>query len=322
MTLETIEQVAWKYALQNAVFFQGTATSKAVLGKVIADLRDQGIPPKDIIPVVNTVVQQVNTLTLTQQQDKLRSLAPELLQKEKQQRDFSLPKLPFAEEGKVVTRFPPEPNGFLHIGHAKAALIDVEYARMYNGTFILRFDDTNPEHAQPEFYEAQKEDITWLGIKWDKEYCTSDHLETHYQLAEQLIEQGHAYLCKCPPETIKHGRFHSKTCACHQIGPSSTLEHWREMVNGGEDGGILRLVGDMQSVNTAMRDPTLFRIIDVEHPKQGTKYRMWPTYDFAGAVEDSISGVTHPFRTKEYELRDPVYFHILNLLHLRKPHLM
>jgi glutamyl-tRNA synthetase len=172
------------------------------------------------------------------------------------------------------------------------------------------------------FYDAQKEDLQWLGISWDKEYCTSAHLPTHYKLAEQLIEQGDAYLCRCTADDIKHGRYHAKACSCRDKSKGSMIDTWDEFINGGEEGGILRLKGDMQSVNTAMRDPTLFRVIDAEHPLEGTKYRVWPTYDFAGAVEDSISGVTHPFRTKEYELRDAVYFHLLSLLKLRKPHLM
>jgi len=228
-----------------------------------------------------------------------------------------------AEDGKVVTRFPPEPNGYLHIGHAKAAIIDSEYARIYNGKFILRFDDTNPENALLEFYDAQKEDLRWLGVSWDFEYHTSDHIETHYKLAEQLIRQGDAYLCKCTPETIREGRFNAKTCSCQadRTGPGA-LDLWKEILASPEVKYILRLRGEMGSDNTAMRDPTLFRVIETPHPLTGDKYHVWPTYDFAGAVEDSISGVTHPFRTKEYELRDPVYFRILSLLNLRAPHLM
>jgi glutamyl-tRNA synthetase len=305
------------------MLFNGKANEKAVVGKVIAALKKDGVTPAEIIPVVSQIVAQVNAMSVNDQITELTTLAPELLQKEKKERDFSLPPLPFAEKGKVVTRFPPEPNGYLHIGHAKAAIIDSEYARLYDGKFILRFDDTNPENALHEFYDAQKEDLRWLGVQWDSEYHTSDHLPTHYKLAEQLISQNDAYICQCASEVIREGRFHGKPCACREkfTGPVG-LDLWKQMLASRESSWILRLRGEMTSENTAMRDPTLFRVIDTKHPLTGDAYHVWPTYDFAGAVEDSISGVTHPFRTKEYELRDEVYFRILSLLNLRAPHLM
>jgi len=323
MSAQKIQREARKYALQNAVMFNGKANEKAVAGKVIASLKKDGVTPAEVILVVSQIVAQVNAMSANDQLTELTTLAPELLQREKKEKDFSLPQLPFAEKGKVVTRFPPEPNGYLHIGHAKAAIIDSEYARLYDGKFILRFDDTNPENALQEFYDAQKEDLRWLGIEWDAEYHTSDNLQTHYRLAEQLIRQQDAYICKCAPEIIREGRFHGTSCACRvQYTGAAGLDLWKEMLTSREMTCILRLHGEMNSENTAMRDPTLFRVIDTRHPLTGDAYHVWPTYDFAGAVEDSISGVTHPFRTKEYELRDQVYFRILSLLKLRAPHLM
>ncbi|HDS59262.1 MAG TPA: glutamate--tRNA ligase, partial [Thermoplasmatales archaeon] len=227
--------------------------------------------------------------------------------------------LPHAQMGAVVTRFPPEPNGYLHIGHAKAAVVDSEYARRYEGRFILRFDDTNPAAEKAEFYEAQREDLRWLGVEWDHEYRTSDNLEKHYQLAERLIESGDAYVCTCSSESMKENRRLRRPCACRD---SMTSDRWKDFFTMDEGSAVLRLRADPGSDNTAMRDPTLFRIIDHPHPVHGTCYRVWPTYDFTGAVEDSLSGVTHPFRTKEYELRDEVYFYVLERLGLRKPHLM
>jgi glutamyl-tRNA synthetase len=322
MSNEKIQKTARIYALQNAVQFNGRANPKAVIGKVIAVLQKEGFFPKDIIPIVNKVTSEVNKLSLDDQKNELEQIAPELLIKEKKERDFSLPELPKAEKGKVVTRFPPEPNGYLHIGHAKAAIVDYEYARLYDGKFILRFDDTNPENAHLEFYDAQKDDLLWLGIEWNEEYNTSDNIEKHYKLAEQLIKQEHAYVCTCESSYIKECRFNGKECDCRCIEPGESLDIWKEMISSSVDGTILRLKGDMTCDNTAMRDPTLFRIIKKEHPLQGDKYHVWPTYDFTGAVEDSMSGVTHPFRTKEYELRDEVYFKLLDLLGIRKPHLM
>ena len=322
MSSGRIQQTALKYALQNAVQFNGKANLKAVVGKVIAALKKEDVSVKDIFSMVDSVVNQVNNLSLDDQISELKKIAPELLLKEKKIRDFSFPELPDAKKGKVVTRFPPEPNGYLHIGHAKAVIVDYEYANMYDGKFILRFDDTNPENAQLEFYSSQKEDLQWLGIEWDEEYNTSDHLEKHYELAEQLIKQGDAYICKCSADAIKNGRFKGMECQCRDISIEEHLDEWKKMLHSSVEGRILRLKGDMSCANTAMRDPTLFRVIDKTHPLQGDKYRVWPTYDFAGAVEDSLSGVTHPFRTKEYELRDECYFKLLELLNLRKPHLM
>jgi glutamyl-tRNA synthetase len=322
MSKEKIQKTARIYALQNAVQFDGKANPKAVIGKVIAVLQKEGFSPKELIPIINKVTLEVNKLSLENQKNELEKLAPDLLIKEKKERDFSLPELPSAEMGKVVTRFPPEPNGYLHIGHAKAAIVDFEYAKMYDGKFILRFDDTNPENAHLEFYDAQKDDLLWLGIEWDEEYNTSDNIEKHYKLAEQLIKQGHAYVCTCDSSYIKECRFNGKECDCRCIDTGESLDVWKEMISSSVDGAILRMMGDMICDNTAMRDPTLFRIIEKEHPLQGDKYRVWPTYDFTGAVEDSISGVTHPFRTKEYELRDECYFKLLDLLGIRKPYLM
>jgi glutamyl-tRNA synthetase len=316
----SVSEEARKFALQNAVQFDGKANEKAVVGKVIAAFKGTAVSPKEIMPVVLRVVAEVNGLSLEDQRAELTRLAPELLHREKKEREFVLPALPSAVKGAVVTRFPPEPNGFLHIGHAKAAVIDSEYARMYDGKFILRFDDTNPENEQREFYEAQKEDLRWLNVSWDEEYHTSDHLLIHYKLARQLISQGDAYMCTCVSEVIRDNRFKGMVCSCRSRKDSMAL--FEGLLDGSVSNGILRLKGDMTSVNTAMRDPTLFRVITSSHPLVGTTYRVWPTYDFAGAVEDSISGVTHPFRTKEYELRDEVYFYILEKLKLRQPHLM
>jgi glutamyl-tRNA synthetase len=322
MIQDDIIQTARKYALQNAVQFNGAAQLKAVIGKVIGLFQKQGVNPKDIIIVVTRVVDEVNLLSIEDQKQMLQDLAPEMLEKKKKLRDVSLPDLPNAIDGKVVTRFPPEPNGYLHIGHAKAAIVDHEYARKYNGKFILRFDDTNPENDFREFYDVQKEDLRWLGIRWDEEYNTSDHLLIHYELAAKLINQQGAYVCECSPDEVKKGRFAQSTCLCRTKDTTHHMELWERMLKGSISNCVLRLKADMQSENTAMRDPTLFRIITTPHPLKGDRFHVWPTYDFAGAVEDSISGVTHPFRTKEYELRDECYFFLLDKLGLRKPHLI
>ncbi|MFO8132969.1 MAG: glutamate--tRNA ligase [Thermoplasmatota archaeon] len=310
---DDITTLARKHALLNAAEFDGEAQVKAVIGKVMAAV---DADPKEVIPVVRQAVAAVNELSLEEQQ---AEIAEHDYQRREAEREEGLPELPHAVQGEVVTRFPPEPNGYLHIGHAKAAIVDHEYARRYNGTFILRFDDTNPASESMEYYEAQREGLRWLGIEWDREYRTSDNLPRHYELAEQLIGQGDAYLCTCPPDTVKDNRRAGRACACLD---SMTMDKWHDFFDMEAGSAVLRLAGDMQSDNTAMRDPTLFRIIDEPHPVHGTSYRVWPTYDFTGAIEDSLSGVTHPFRTKEYELRDEVYFYLLERLGLRKPHLM
>ena len=322
MLTHEIKETARIYALHNAIQFDGIANAKSVIGKVIGVLQKKGFLPRDIIPIVNSVVEEVNKIPLKKQISELEKIAPELLKKEKKERDFSLPKLPNAEKGKGVTRFPPEPNGYLHIGHAKAAIVDYEYAKKYDGKFILRFDDTNPENIHLEFYDSQKKDLKWLGLEWNIEYCTSSNIDKHYRLAEKLIDQGNAYICDCLPDIIKKGRFQGKKCSCRENSPEKNINLWNDLLSSSIKDMVLRLKGDMTSKNTAMRDPTLFRIIDKPHPITGDKYCVWPTYDFAGAVEDSISGVTHPFRTKEYELRDECYYYILELLGLRKPHLL
>jgi glutamyl-tRNA synthetase len=233
-----------------------------------------------------------------------------------------LPELQMTGTG-VVTRFPPEPNGYPHIGHAKAVIIDDEYARMYNGKLILRFDDTNPMNEKLEYYEAIKNDLEWLGIKPDIIKNTSDDILILHEYGKKLTRNGDAYVCTCDSNKIHKLRMQQLECSCRVNIDNSinNLERLDKIFDGTyhQNEAIIRFKGNMQDKNTVMRDPTLFRIIEAPHPLLGDKVQIWPTYDFAAPVEDSLDGVSHALRTKEYELRNTLYVSILDRLKLRRP---
>lgn len=308
------------FALLNASEHDGKTRNDAIMSKVMGSRPELRQKIKEIIPIISEVVNEVNTLTISAQKSDLENNFPELLVTKPKQERTGLPPLKGAENGKVITRFPPEPNGYPHIGHAKAAIIDEEYARMYGGKLILRFDDTNPENERLEYYAAIKVGLDWLGIKYHVVKNTSDDIELIYEKAQAMLESGNAYVCTCEKETISKNRREMLSCKCRSGDLSQNMKRWNNMFEKYKQGeAIVRLRGDMSSQNTVMRDPTLLRIIDEPHPLHKDKYRVWPNYDFAVAIEDSIDGITHAFRTKEYELRNELYYAILDKLKMRKP---
>jgi glutamyl-tRNA synthetase len=310
-------------ALKNSVEHDGKAQTDAVIAKFVGSKPELRSQIKSLISEIKVVVQQINSLSLADQKSLLEELAPGKVTAKKQVAPHQLPPLEGAVHGKVVTRFPPEPNGYPHIGHAKAAIIDEEYARMYGGILILRFDDTNPLKEKLEYYNAIAEGLEWLGIKPDITKNTSDDIDLLHSYGRKLIKLGGAYVCTCSQEVIHDLRAKGIACECRR-DPTTALEKSGKFFDGSyeQNEAIMRFKGDMSDQNTAMRDPTLFRIIECEHPKLGNSVRVWPTYDFAAPIEDSIDGVTHALRTKEYELRNALYFAILDRLGLRKPYLI
>lgn len=322
---EDVKKEIRKFALQNAVEHEGKTNEKIVLGKIIGSRADLRKNVKEVAKECSIIVANVNSISLDDQKKEIKSNFPELLTLAKKniEERQGLPPLDDAIQGKVVTRFPPEPNGYPHIGHAKAAIINEEYAKMYGGKTILRMDDTNPENERLEFYAAIKVGLEWLGIKFHKIKNTSDDLEIIYQKGKEIISSNKAYVCTCKRELIGKNRSEMKSCKCSQLDKSKNEERWEKLFDEYSQGeAIVRFRGNMKSQNTVMRDPFLFRILDDHHPLLEKKYRVWPSYDFAVAIEDSLDGVTHAFRSKEYELRNELYYAILDALNMRKPKIL
>jgi len=310
-------------ALLNASEHDGKTRNDSIISKVIGTKPELRSRIKDVIPLISETVIDVNKLSVEVQRKELESKYAELLIVKPKQERIGLPPLEGAEQGKVITRFPPEPNGYPHIGHAKASIIDEEYAKMYGGKLILRFDDTNPEKERLEYYAAIKVGLDWLGVKYDLIKNTSDDMEIIYKKAKELIEAGHAYVCTCDKETISKNRREMVSCKCRSGDLEQNNTRWNKMFDKFKPGeAIVRFRGDMSSENTVMRDPTLLRIIDELHPIHKNKYRVWPNYDFAVSIEDSIDGITHAFRTKEYELRTELYYTLLDKMGMRKPKML
>ena len=308
-----------KHALRNRKDF-GSTNPKSIIGKVIADFPNAKKDMKLTMEEAAKICEEVNVLP-EEELDKALS-GYTFADKKKEEKRLILEN---AEEGKVVTRFPPEPSGYPHIGHAKAAFLDSECAKNYKGKMLLRFDDTNPEKEKPEYTDAIKEGLEWLGIKWSEEPTyTSDNLDKFYKYAGQLIDADKAYVCTCSGEEISNNRKIQQECGCRKLPIPKQKARWKKMLDGGYGAGeaILRYKGDISSQNTAMRDPSLFRIILFAHYRQGEQFRVWPSYDLAAPIMDSLEGVTHAMRTKEYELRRPLYFAILKDLKLREPELI
>jgi glutamyl-tRNA synthetase len=313
-------------ALQNALKHEGKSKADAVIGKIAASSEEYRSNLKNIVPAIKETVTEINSLSLDDQKLLLMQVGSLVLPQQSESLQAHvvpttlLPKLENAIQGKVITRFPPEPNGYPHIGHAKAAIIDEYYARKYDGKLILRFDDTNPLNEKLEYYEAFILALEWLNIRPDIIKNTSDDIELLYDYGKKLVLNGHAYVCTCSQHKIHDLRSRGIECDCRKgsnLSAYSIDKFFEGRFNQNE--AVIRFKGSMAGYNTAMRDPTLFRIIRGLHPKLGNKYHIWPTYDFAAPIEDSLDGVSHAFRTKEYELRNALYFAILERLGLRKP---
>jgi len=319
---EEIRKEIRKIALQNAFEHEGKTQDKIVLAKILGTKPEFRSKVKEIALDIAEIVFAVNQISFEEQRKEIEENFPEILiPKEKIEEREGLPPLKGAEQGKVITRFPPEPNGYPHIGHAKAAIINAEYAKMYGGKFILRMDDTNPEAERMEYHAAIKVGLDWLGIKFDVIKNTSDDMELFYKKGIELINSGKAYICTCKRDDISNNRKERKACKCSKGDIKQNIQGWEKMFDKYKSGdAIVRFRGDMKADNAVMRDPVLFRIIDEKHYTLGNKYRVWPSYDFAVAIEDSNDGVTHAFRSKEFELRKELIDAILDALNMRKPY--
>ncbi|MFB6244771.1 MAG: glutamate--tRNA ligase [Candidatus Nanohaloarchaea archaeon] len=295
-----LEETARKFALKNAVEHDGEANAGSVIGQVI---NDAGADPEEVQKVAGRVVSDVNSMDLEEQREEIERFQYE----DDEQEHDPLPDLKDAEEGNVVLRFAPNPNGPPHLGHARGMVINGELRDKYDGKLILRFDDTDPVNKRPlkEAYEMYEEDFNWLGYEPDEVRYSSENFETYIEYAEKLIEMGKAYVCKCSREEGHRHREEGTECPCRSGSPNENMDLWQEMREGGigEGGATLKIKTDMQHRNPAARDFVAFRIIEnPDHPVTGDEYRVWPMLDFAGAIEDQVMGTTHIVRGKD--LRD------------------
>ncbi|XP_059478554.1 bifunctional glutamate/proline--tRNA ligase [Neocloeon triangulifer] len=231
--------------------------------------------------------------------------------------------LPGAEMGKVVVRFPPEASGYLHIGHAKAALLNQYYQEAFKGKLIMRFDDTNPAKEKVDFEKVILEDLELLQVKPDEFTHTSSYFDLMLELCEKMMAEGKAYVDDTDPETMKSEREQRVASKNRTNSTEQNFKMWEEMKKGSELGQkcCVRAKIDMQSANGCMRDPTIYRCKNEPHPRTGTKYKVYPTYDFACPIVDSIEGVTHALRTLEYHDRDDQFYWFIDALGLRKPYI-
>ncbi|KAI9369890.1 tRNA synthetases class I, catalytic domain-containing protein [Aspergillus egyptiacus] len=221
----------------------------------------------------------------------------------------------------VVTRFPPEPSGYLHIGHAKAALLNDYFAHeKYKGTLLVRFDDTNPTNEKQEFQDAIMEDLALMGIKPDRTSFSSDYFEQLYQAAVQLIKEGKAYADDTDKETMAAQRMEGLPSQRRDTPVEENLARFEEMKKGTEEGQrwCIRAKMSVDNPNKAMRDPVIYRCNPTPHHRTGDQWKIYPTYDLCAPVLDSIEGVTHALRTIEYRDRNPQYEWFLDALNLRK----
>ena len=226
---------------------------------------------------------------------------------------------------KVHTRFPPEPNGYLHIGHAKSICLNFGLAKSYNGLCNLRFDDTNPSTEEIEYVESIKEDISWLGFKWDGEHYASNYFPQLHKWAEKLIFDGNAYVCECTQDTISTNRSSPTkegiACEHRDRSPEENMSLFSKMKNGEFPDGsmVLRAKIDMNSPNMHLRDPIMYRILHAHHHRTEDQWCIYPMYDFAHGQSDSIEGITHSVCTLEFEVHRPLYEWFIKNINIHSP---
>jgi glutamyl-tRNA synthetase len=305
---DELKEAIRKTALSNAIRHDGKAQAGPVIGKILGEKPEFRTKVKELSTLVNNMIKEVNNLTLSEQQRVVKENWPELIEKEKVEEEKRLPPLPNVDKyDKVVTRYAPNPDCVLHLGSARAIVLCYDYAHMYNGKFIVRFEDTDPKLKRPvlEFYDCIRDDLVWLGCKPDEEYIQSDRIPIYYEYAERLLKDGNAYVCTCQPEQFRKKILTNQPCRCRDLPPEKQLKRWQRMLEGDykEGEAVVRIKTDLNHPNPAVRDWPAMRIIDAEkypHPRVGSKYHVWPLYNLASGIDDHLMGITHIIRGKEH----------------------
>lgn len=295
------------YALQNAAEHGDDADMGAVIGTLMGEHPELREKAETISEEAPRVVAEVNEMSADERRATLEEEAPEMLEEDEEEEDDSLPELPNADEyDEIVMRFAPNPNGPPTIGSARGMVVNDEYVREYDGTLLMRFDDTDPVNKRPlrEAYFWYLEDGEWLDVEAHATCRASDRLETYYEHGRALIEEGAAYVCDCPADDFSELKAEGKPCPHRDRGIEENLDAWKAMLDEATD-TVLRVRTDIEHKNPALRDWVAFRVVDVEthpHPLTGDEYRVWPMLDFQSAIDDHLTGTTHIIRGKD--LRD------------------
>jgi glutamyl-tRNA synthetase len=314
--------VVEKAALVNARKHDGRAEVGAVIGRVLAEIPELRSKAGLVSKEATIVVRRVNSLSLAEQDRLLKAKFPEAEEITEREGRVGLPPLPNAVKGQTAFRLPPEPSGYMTVGHAMAFTINYLYKEQYSGLLWLRFEDTNPRKVSPTYYESFRRGIAWLGITCDREKNVSDDIELIYDYGRKLLERGAAYVCSCDEAKVKRLRFDGTACEHRSAPVEVNLRLWDELLakKHSEGSYVVRFKGDMTSPNYSLRDTNLFRIIDSPHPLTGNRYTLWPTYDLANAIEDEVCGITHVLRSSEFRnelqqlIRDALGFRRLEVI--------
>ena len=297
-----------KAAVLNAIRHEGRADAGAVLGNLLGENADLRPKAKELMPLVRHIVQEVNSTPTDKLNREASERWPDDLTRERPEEERKLPPLPNADKySMIVTRVAPNPDFVLHIGNARAAILSHDYAKMYKGKFIVRFEDTDPrlKKAQLKYYDLIREDLKWLECDWDEECIQSDRIPNYYAVGRTLLAKGAAYICECQPERWRQLVSSKTACPDRELSAAKQTERWEKMLNGGygEGQAVYRVKTELSHPNPAVRDWPAFRIVDATknpHPRVGSKYRVWPLYNMASGVDDHELGITHVLRGKEH----------------------
>ncbi|MFV2040651.1 MAG: glutamate--tRNA ligase, partial [Candidatus Hydrothermarchaeales archaeon] len=308
-----MKEIILPYALKNASD-HGKANPKAVLAKVLGERPDLRGRAREVMAEVEVVVAEVNTMS---SEDISRKAGEHNFEKTVKN-ERGLAELPDAEAGKVRLRFAPNPSGPLHLGHARAAVLNDVYAKKYDGRLILRFEDTDPKRVDPDAYEMIRNDLEWLGVAWQEEVLQSDRLELYYRRARELVSKSLAYVCTCRQEVFKALRESDRACECRDtLDSPEAFEKMFTQYCEGE--AVLRLKTDLAHKNVSIRDFPIMRIVDTPHPCVSDK-KVYPLMNLSVPVDDHELGLTHILRGKDHILNTHKQAYIYDYLGWEKPH--
>ena len=303
-----IIQAVRKYALQNAVEYNGEGQAGSVLGRLLSEMKELRPKARELRGLVQLLVDEANEIASLEGVDAVRKLLedtnPEALHREKQKKRTGLPELPNGVDGEATLRFAPNPNGPLTLGHSRGVVINSELAKINGGRVVLRFDDTDTKVKPPEptAYAQIEEEYEWIsGKKADVVIRASDRMPIYLEYAEKMISEGFGYSCSCTAQSFKTLRDNKDECPCRDNDVSLNLDLWKSMVSGKipEGEAVIRVKTSLDLPNPALRDWPALRIQHTPHPMVGEKYKVWPLLDFQSAIEDHLQGVTHIVRGKD-----------------------